>query len=74
MCSLADGLIFVVEPGRFDPRVVRATLRQLERAGGKLYGVVLNKAEADDRTGLYGYYRYGPDESARSDAAGEGVA
>ncbi len=74
MCSLSDGLLFVVEPGRFDLRVVRAALRQLERAGGRIYGVVLNKAPADDRAGLYGYYRYGPDESPDGDSSLRGVA
>lgn len=59
LSSLADGVVFVVEGGRFDLRLLRASLRQLERAGARLYGVVLNKASRDERAALYGYYRYG---------------
>ncbi len=58
LATLADGLIFVVEPRGYDARMVRAALRQLERAGGRGYGVVLNKAP-DAAGALYGYYRYG---------------
>ncbi len=56
LSTLADGVLFVVEAGRYDEKSVRATLRQLERAGAKVYGVVLNKAQRDARTALYGYY------------------
>lgn len=56
LSALADGVVFVIEPGRFDWRAIRGTLRQLERAGARIYGAVLNKAEADGAAGLYGYY------------------
>jgi capsular exopolysaccharide synthesis family protein len=59
LCSLADGVLFIVEPRRFDRRLVLSALRQLDRAGAKLYGVVLNKAVRPERAGLYGYYQYG---------------
>jgi capsular exopolysaccharide synthesis family protein len=62
MCGLADGVLFVVERGRFDLKLVSAALRQLDRAGAKLYGVVLNKAPAEGA--LYGYYHYGAAEGA----------
>lgn len=56
LSSLADGVLFVIEPGRFDWRAIRGALRQLERAGARVYGAVLNKAEADGAASLYGYY------------------
>jgi capsular exopolysaccharide synthesis family protein len=56
LSALADGVLFVIEPGRFDWRAIRGALRQLERAGARVYGAVLNKAEADGAATLYGYY------------------
>jgi capsular exopolysaccharide synthesis family protein len=63
LASLADGVLLVVEPRRFDWRVLRGTVRQLERSGARLYGVVLNKAPRDERSGLYRYYGYGADDA-----------
>lgn len=56
LSSLADGVLFVIEPERFDWRAIRGALRQLERAGARVYGAVLNKADVDGAAGLYGYY------------------
>lgn len=67
LAALADGVLLVVEPRRFDWRVLRGTVRQLERSGARLYGVVLNKAPRDERSGLYRYYGYGADEAAGDD-------
>jgi len=59
LAGLVDGVLLVVEPRRFDWRVLRSTVRQLERSGARLYGVVLNKSALDDRTSAYRYYSYG---------------
>jgi capsular exopolysaccharide synthesis family protein len=56
LSSIADGVLFVVEPRRFDWRVLRGALRQLERAGARIYGVVINKAPEEVGSPLYGYY------------------
>ncbi len=56
LSSIADGVLFVIEPRRFDLRAIRAALRQLGRAGARVYGVVLNKAPRDQEASLYGYY------------------
>jgi capsular exopolysaccharide synthesis family protein len=56
LSSIADGVLFVVEPRRFDWRVLRGALRQLERAGARIYGVVINKAPEEAGNSLYGYY------------------
>ncbi|MEM7411668.1 MAG: polysaccharide biosynthesis tyrosine autokinase [Myxococcota bacterium] len=69
LCGLVDGVLFVVERGRFDLKIVKTALRQLERSGGRLYGVVLNKAPVDERSMLYGYYQYGVEDPASDGAA-----
>jgi len=68
LAGLSDGVLFVVEPGRFDARDVRGAFVQLERAGARLYGVVLNKAPRDERANLYGY-AYASD-AVRGDGGG----
>jgi len=59
LAGLVDGVLLVVEPRRFDWRVLRSTVRQLERSGARLYGVVLNKSTTDEQTAAYRYYSYG---------------
>ncbi len=71
LSSLADGAIFVVEPRRYDWRMLRSTLAQLSRAGSRVYGAVLNKAARDEGASLYGYYHYGRGEPDRDAAASE---
>jgi capsular exopolysaccharide synthesis family protein len=56
LSSIADGVLFVVEPRRFDLRVLRGALRQLDRAGARVYGVVINKAPEEVGSPLYDYY------------------
>ena len=63
LSALADGVLLVVEPGRFDHRVLRSAVAQIETAGTRLYGVVLNKARRDENAELYRYYGYGSDAS-----------
>lgn len=65
---IADGVLFVVEPRRFDLRLLRSALRQLDRAGARLYGVVLNKAPRFHGAELYGYYA--ERQETRASAAG----
>jgi capsular exopolysaccharide synthesis family protein len=56
LSSIADGVLFVIEPRRFDWRVLRGAVRQLGRAGARIYGVVINKAPEEAASPLYGYY------------------
>jgi capsular exopolysaccharide synthesis family protein len=69
LSSLADGVLFVIEPGRFDWRAIRGALRQLERAGARVYGAVLNKADTDGAASLYGYYAESVPAKAAAGAA-----
>ena len=66
----ADGVVFVVEPRRYDLRVLKRSLAQLDRAGARLYGVVLNKTDEPDHGYLYGYYGERPAEAAVAGASG----
>ena len=43
LCSLADGVLMVIESGKTRRRVAQRAKKELEDAGGKLLGVVLNK-------------------------------
>jgi polysaccharide biosynthesis transport protein len=72
LAGLVDGVLLVVEPHRFDWRVLRSTVRQLERAGARLYGVVLNKSPVDAQTSAYRYYNYGRDAAGDAPPAGAG--
>jgi tyrosine-protein kinase Etk/Wzc len=56
LSSIADGVLFVIEPRRFDWRILRGAVRQLGRAGARIYGVVINKAPEEAASSLYGYY------------------
>jgi len=72
LAGLVDGVLLVVEPRRFDWRVLRSTVRQLERSGARLYGVVLNKSPIDDPTAAYRYYSYGRETAGDAGPASTG--
>jgi capsular exopolysaccharide synthesis family protein len=56
LSSIADGVLFVVEPRRFDWRILRSAVRQLDRAGARIYGVAINKAPPESGNPLHAYY------------------
>jgi capsular exopolysaccharide synthesis family protein len=72
LAGLADGVLLVVEPRRFDWRILRGTVRQLERSGARLYGVVLNKTPRDEQADVYRNYAYGRDAAAEASGASSG--
>jgi capsular exopolysaccharide synthesis family protein len=57
--SLCDGAILCVRSGVTSKRAVRDSVRQLERAGCPLLGIVLNRVDESKRGYGYGYGRYG---------------
>ncbi len=69
VCSpLADMVLFVVQYGRLDRRVVIGALRQLARAGARVVGAVLNRVDLEREhhyaEGYYaGYYHYASGEN-----------
>ncbi len=64
LCNVADGTIFVVDSQRSDKRKVKAAMNDLQRNGGNILGVVLNKVEEySSKDYKYGYgYDYEEDE------------
>jgi capsular exopolysaccharide synthesis family protein len=74
LSSLADGALLIVEPGRFDHRVMRRAVQQLETAGARIYGVVLNKARRDEPSEFYRYYSYGTPEAGAAGDVGHSPA
>jgi capsular exopolysaccharide synthesis family protein len=61
LSGLVDGTVLIVETGKFDARVIQRTREQLEKAHGRILGIVLNKSRRE-RSGYYykHYYAYQP--------------
>lgn len=59
IASQCDGALLVVRSGVTPHTLVGASLKQLERAGCELMGVVLNRVEAKNNPYYYKYSRYG---------------
>ena len=60
MASAADGVVMVVDATHNSYKLVRKIKNQLEKAGGKVLGVVLNRVDFKDNGGYYGKsYGYG---------------
>lgn len=51
-----DGIMLVVDSGNNSCKHERSVRRQLEKAGGKILGVVMNKVELKQKKGYYGDY------------------
>ncbi len=80
LTPLADGVLLVVSSGRVEGERARLAKRQLQSAGAKFYGILVNQLSKDsDRYGYsygygygYGGYGYGRrQEEAASDKGGE---
>jgi capsular exopolysaccharide synthesis family protein len=59
LAARADGVLLVMQPGKTSVKLVRATLEQIKRTGGRIFGVVLNRIPRDhgDYYGGYQYYQ-----------------
>lgn len=69
MASVLDGVVMVVDSTKNSYKLERRIKAQLEKAEGKVLGVVLNQVDYKDRLGYYGYgkryggyYYYGSDD------------
>jgi capsular exopolysaccharide synthesis family protein len=62
LAAKVDGVVLVIQPGRTHAEAARAMLEQLNRAGARVVGVVLNRIPRK-RADYYGgyYYQYGND-------------
>ena len=55
-----DGVVMVVDTTKNSYKLERRVKNQIQKAGGKVLGVVLNQVDYNDRAGYYGYgSRYG---------------
>lgn len=64
LAAKVDGVLLVIEPGKTHAEAAKAMLTQLERAGARVIGVVLNRVPRKGRS-YYGgyYYNYDSDKS-----------
>ena len=72
MSPALDGVLMVVDTTNNSYKLERRMKRQLEKAGGKILGVVLNRVDFTDKNGYYGKaygygygYGYGEEETKR---------
>lgn len=74
--SAADGVVFVIESGKLNCRLVQDTLKQLKQSECRIIGAVLNKVKTGTHPGYdYGYrygYGYGRSNSKTKSAAKDG--
>lgn len=63
LSNVVDGVLYVVDSQNSDKRKVKAAINDLQRNGGHVFGVVLNKVENFAKNSYgYGYgYGYGED-------------
>lgn len=60
IASNLDGILMVIDATQNSYRLERRLKGQLEKAGGKILGVVLNRVDFNDKSGYYGKaYGYG---------------
>lgn len=59
LCNVSDGVLYVVDSKSSDKRKVKMAIGDVQRNGGHVIGLVLNKVDASDES-HYGYgYGYG---------------
>jgi capsular exopolysaccharide synthesis family protein len=68
--AFVSGVIFVIQPGKTDPKLLDRVLHDLRRSGVDVLGVVLNRVER--QAGTYGAY-YDATPTAASDIVSAGV-
>jgi capsular exopolysaccharide synthesis family protein len=66
--GLVDGTVLIVETGKFDARIIQRTREQLEKARGRIVGIVLNKHRRE-RLGYYYRHYYAYKQSSQEGAA-----
>jgi polysaccharide biosynthesis transport protein len=61
LAAKVDGVVLVVQPGRTEAAPARAMSEQMQRAGARVVGVVLNNIPTGHGYGYYygGYHHYG---------------
>ena len=57
-CRMLDGVILVVEAGKTNKEAVKKAVEDLQQAGARVVGIILNKVEKPSSL-YYGYGKYG---------------
>jgi Mrp family chromosome partitioning ATPase len=58
IAPMLDGVVMVVDAKRNSYKLERRIKIQIEKAGGKVLGAVLNQVDLAERRGYYGRYYY----------------
>jgi Mrp family chromosome partitioning ATPase len=58
IASMVDGVILVVHAGKSSRQVVRRSKQLLQEIGAKVFGVVLNNVNLDEKNNYYYYQSY----------------
>lgn len=66
LAAKVDGVLLVIQPGKTHADAARAMLDQLDRAGARVIGVVLNRVPRKSRSYYGGYYYQYEGDSAYS--------
>lgn len=66
LAAQVDGALVVLEAGGTDRRMVRDAYEQMQRAGARILGSVMNKVPQDGKHGYYYYYYYSDEHKPRS--------
>jgi capsular exopolysaccharide synthesis family protein len=73
LSAKVDGVLLVIRPGKTNAEAARAMLAQLNRAGARVVGVVLNRVSRQNGS-YYGYYHYDSDAVVADTAQPEPAA
>lgn len=67
LCTLSDGVLYVVDAKNADKRRVKTAINDLKRNGGNVIGLVMNKVDmSDEKRYGYGYgYGYGGENDGK---------
>ena len=67
LCNVSDGVLYVVDSKSSDKRRVKTAMNDVQRNGGHVIGVVLNKVDmSDEKHYGYGYgYGYGGEDNGK---------
>jgi capsular exopolysaccharide synthesis family protein len=68
IASIVDGVILVVHAGKSSRQVVRRSRQLLQEIGAKVFGVVLNNVNLDEKNNYYYYQSYYHRDAYKSDA------
>lgn len=72
LSRLASGMVLITQSGRVRPDEFAQVLRQIERAGTALLGVILNRFPLEKSRSYYAYYRGYGDGQGEDDEEGIG--